>query len=54
MCKETAKASEVAHYALDREMTLRDAALKLGYVTADEYDTVVDPLKMVHPYVAKK
>ncbi|MBW4692715.1 MAG: class II fumarate hydratase [Lyngbya sp. HA4199-MV5] len=47
------KASEVAHYALDHDLTLKEAALKLGYVSADEFDKVVDPAKMVHPYVAK-
>ncbi len=47
------KASQVAHYALDHDLTLKEAALKLGYVSADEFDQVVDPAKMVHPYVAK-
>src|ERR1700761_6745267 len=47
------KASEIAHYALDHDLTLKRAALKLGYVTEDEFDRVVDPAKMVHPYVAK-
>jgi fumarate hydratase class II len=47
------KASQLAHYALDHDLTLKEAALKLGYVSADEFDQVVDPAKMVHPYVAK-
>jgi fumarate hydratase, class II len=47
------KASQVAHYALDHDLTLKEAALKLGYVSADEFDQVVDPAKMVRPYVAK-
>jgi fumarate hydratase, class II len=47
------KASEIAHYALDHDLTLKQAVLKLGYVTEDEFDRVVDPAKMVHPYVAK-
>jgi fumarate hydratase, class II len=46
------KASKIAHYALDNELTLKQAALKLGYVTENEFDRVVDPRKMVHPYVA--
>ena len=46
------KASKIAHYALDNDLTLKQAALKLGYVTEDEFDRVVDPRKMVHPYVA--
>jgi fumarate hydratase class II len=47
------KSSKIAHYALDNDLTLKDAALKLGFVTEDEFDRVVDPAKMVHPYVAK-
>ncbi|HEY2469233.1 MAG TPA: class II fumarate hydratase, partial [Terracidiphilus sp.] len=46
------KASEIAHYALDHDLTLKQAALKLEYVTEDEFDHVVDPANMVHPYVA--
>jgi fumarate hydratase, class II len=47
------KASKIAHYALDNDLTLKQAALKLGFVTEEEFDRVVDPAKMVHPYVAK-
>jgi fumarate hydratase class II len=47
------KASKIAHYALDNDLTLKQAALKLEFVTEDEFDRVVDPKKMVHPYVAK-
>lgn len=47
------KASKVAHYALDNDLTLKDAALKLGFVTSDEFDRAVDPRNMVHPYVAE-
>jgi fumarate hydratase class II len=46
------KASKIAHYAMDNDLTLKDAALKLGFVTEDEFDRVVDPAKMVTPYVA--
>ena len=48
------KASEIAHYALDNDLTLKAAALKLGYVTEAEFDRVVDPAQMVKPYVASK
>jgi fumarate hydratase class II len=48
------RASRIAHYAMDNDLTLRDAALKLGFVTEDEFDRVVDPVKMVKPYVAKE
>jgi fumarate hydratase, class II len=40
------KASAIAHYALDHNTTLREAALKLG-VSAEEFDRIVDPRKMV-------
>ena len=46
------KASKIAHFALDNDLTLKQAALKLGLVTEAEFDKVVDPEKMVHPYVA--
>jgi fumarate hydratase class II len=46
------KASKIAHYAMDNDLTLKDAALKLGFVTEVEFDRVVDPTKMVKPYVA--
>jgi fumarate hydratase, class II len=46
------KASKIAHYAMDNDLTLKAAALKLGFVTEAEFDSVVDPKKMVRPYVA--
>jgi fumarate hydratase class II len=46
------KASKIAHYAMDNDLSLKEAALKLGFVTAAEFDHVVDPKKMVRPYVA--
>jgi len=46
------KASHIAHYALDNDLTLKQAALKLGFVTEAEFDRVVDPARMVKPYVA--
>jgi fumarate hydratase, class II len=46
------KASKIAHYAMDNDLTLKQAALKLGFVTEAEFDRVVDPRKMVKPYVA--
>ena len=46
------KASKIAHYALDNDLTLKEAALKLGFVTEDEFNRIVDPKKMVRPYVA--
>jgi hypothetical protein len=46
------KASKIAHYAMDNDLTLKAAALKLGFVTEAEFDRIVDPRKMVTPYVA--
>src|SRR5271169_1421742 len=47
------KASKIAHYAMDKDLTLKAAALQLGFVTEAEFDRVVDPAKMVHPYIAQ-
>ena len=46
------KASKIAHYAMDHDLTLKTAALQLGFVNEQEFDRVVDPAKMVRPYVA--
>ena len=46
------RAATIAHHALDQDLTLKQAALDLGFVTEAEFDRIVDPAKMVHPYVA--
>jgi fumarate hydratase class II len=46
------KASQIAHYAVDHDLTLKEAAVKLGLVSEVEFDRIVDPKQMVHPYVA--
>ena len=46
------KASQIAHHAMDHDLTLKAAALQLGFVTEAEFDRVVDPAKMVRPYLA--
>jgi fumarate hydratase class II len=46
------KASKIAHYAMDNDLTLKEAALKLGFATEELFERVVDPAKMVRPYVA--
>jgi fumarate hydratase class II len=46
------KASKIAHYAMDNDLTLKAAALKLGFVNEEEFNLLVDPAKMVKPYVA--
>ncbi len=46
------QASKIAHYAMDHDLTLKAAALQLGFVTEADFDRIVDPAKMVKPYVA--
>jgi len=46
------KASKIAHYAMDNNLTLKAAALELGFVDEAQFDRIVDPRKMVSPYVA--
>jgi fumarate hydratase, class II len=48
------KASKIAHHAMDNDLTLKEAALQLGFVTEAEFDRIVDPKKMVKPYVASE
>jgi fumarate hydratase, class II len=44
------KAAQIAHTAHHDGSSLREAALKLGYLTADEFDSHVKPEQMTHPY----
>ncbi len=46
------KASKIAHHAMNRDLTLKAAALELGFVTEAEFDRIIDPRKMVEPQVA--
>lgn len=46
------KASRIAHLARENDLTLKAAALQLGYVTEADFDRIVDPKKMVRPYFA--
>jgi len=46
------KASKIAHYAMEHDVTLKEAALKLGFVTAADFDRLVDPAKMIAPLPA--
>ena len=41
-------ASVIAHYAIDNNLTLKEAALKNG-VTVEFFDRVVVPINMTHP-----
>lgn len=44
------KAAEVAHLAYTDNLTLKEACLKLNYTTAEEFDKLVDPKKMLGPH----
>src|ERR1700758_4732921 len=41
------KASAIAHKANDEGLTLKEAALALGYIDERRFDEIVDPRKMV-------
>ena len=43
------KSAEIAKLANTEGTTLKQAALKLGYVSADDYDRWVIPADMIHP-----
>jgi fumarate hydratase class II len=43
------KAAKIAHTAHVEHTSLREAALKLGYLTAEEFDQLVKPEKMARP-----
>ncbi len=43
------KASAIAHFAAEKDLTLKEAALQLGHVDEATFDRVVDPAKMVRP-----
>ncbi len=43
------KSAKIAHTAHVDGTSLREAAVKLGFLSADEFDRFVDPGKMTHP-----
>ena len=43
------KSAKIAHEALVDHSTLKDAAVKLGFLSADEFDRHVQPEAMTHP-----
>ncbi len=48
------KASRIAHYAMDHDLTLKAAALKLGFVSEEEFDRIVDPGKMIGSHIPNR
>jgi fumarate hydratase class II len=43
------KAAQIAHYAMEHDLTLKTAALKLGFISEAEFDRVIDLEKLVKP-----
>lgn len=41
------KSSQIAHYALEHDLSLREAALQLKFISAEAFDKAMDPKKMV-------
>ena len=48
------KAAEIAHHAQEQGSTLKQAALALGYLSAEEFDAAVQPRRMAHPHAAEE
>ena len=48
------KAAEIAIKAYREDISLRDAALELGFVTGDQFDKWVRPEDMIHPLAVDK
>jgi len=42
------KAADIANKAFKEDITLKEAALKLAYLTEDEFDTYVNPSRMTN------
>jgi fumarate hydratase class II len=43
------RASKIAQHAMEHDLTLKAAALQLGFVSEAEFDRVVDPRRMISP-----
>ena len=43
------KSAKIAHEAYAQGLSLRDACLKLGYLSGEEFDQLVRPAEMTHP-----
>jgi len=43
------RAARIAQLAQAQGLTLKEAALKLGYLSAEDFDRLVDPYKMAYP-----
>lgn len=43
------KAAQVAHVAMEKDLSLKQACLQLGFLSEEEFDRLVQPEKMIHP-----
>ena len=43
------KSAKIAHDAYVGNLSLREVALRLGYLTGEEFDALVKPVEMTHP-----
>lgn len=43
------KAAKTAHTAFEEDLSLKEACLKLGYLSEEEFDRIVQPSKMISP-----
>ena len=48
------KASAVAHHAFEKDLTLKEACLELGYIREEEFDKIVRPESMIKPAMQSK
>ncbi|MEC8881873.1 MAG: class II fumarate hydratase [Pseudomonadota bacterium] len=48
------KASEVAHHAFEKDLTLKEACLELGYIREEAFDKIVRPESMIKPEIQSK
>lgn len=42
-------AAKVAHIALEKDQTLKEVCLELGYISSEEFDAIINPYKMAYP-----
>jgi fumarate hydratase class II len=43
------KAAKIAHYAMEHDVSLKEAALQSGFIEEAEFDRLIDPIKMTQP-----
>ncbi len=44
------KSSKIAHLSMEKEISLKEACLELGYLSSEEFDRIVDTYRMAHPH----